>query len=121
MLTTAHMPKTLPFIHPSLSVKDVLVILLLQYILFSQNICFSFIFVGFLSIFVDWQKLRCSLIFEIVVLVLACDFCCYLCLSLCTKFCGFIEPMKNLKIAGLTTLGKNTCDMTSLSVDIQVK
>jgi len=29
--------------------------------------------------------------------------------------------MKNMKITGLTTLGKNTCDMTSLSVDIQVK
>ena len=46
-------------------------------------------FILLLSIFVDWQKLRCLLTFEFMVLILVNDFSCYLCLSLCTKFRGF--------------------------------
>jgi len=48
----------------------------------------------FVLIFVDWQKLRCSLTFEFVhlIYVLANDFS-------CTKFHGFIEPTKTTKIS----------------------
>jgi len=47
------------------------------------------------SVFVYWQKLRCSLTFEFVVLILANNFTGYLCLSLCS---GLIESTKSTPI-----------------------
>jgi hypothetical protein len=55
----------------------------------------DFIFLLLVSIFVNRQKLKCSLTLELMVLILANDFSCYLCLRLCTKFRGLIEPTKN--------------------------
>jgi len=44
--------------------------------------------------------MRCSLAFEflVLILILANDFFCYFCLSLCTKFRSLIEPTKSTKI-----------------------
>lgn len=52
------------------------------------------------SILVDWEELRHSLAFEflVLILVLANDFFCYFCLSLCTKFRSLLEPTKSTKI-----------------------
>ena len=58
-----------------------------------------------MSIFVDLQKLRCSLKFEFLVLMLANDFSCYLCFSMCTEFRGFIEKTK--KYENWYTTNKN--------------
>jgi hypothetical protein len=45
------------------------------------------------SIFVDWQKLR-SLTFKFMMLIPANDLSCYLCLSLCIKFCeNWLSPI----------------------------
>ena len=63
-----------------------------------KNVIPLFHLFSLLSIFVDWQKLRCSLMFEFVILTLVKNFSGFLCLSLCTiSFC-LIEPTKSLKI-----------------------
>ena len=42
-----------------------------------------------------WKSPRCSLTFEFMILILANDFSCYLCSSLCIKFHVLIEPNEN--------------------------
>ena len=44
----------------------------------------------------DWQKLKYFLTFVFVILIHANAFSCYLCLSMCTKVCGFIVPTTSI-------------------------
>lgn len=76
----------------------------------------SLLFVS-VSIFMDWQKLKYVFTFVFVVLIHANDFSCYhLCLSLCTKVCGFIEPTTSL--TGEENLHLSLFAVSSLSIII---
>ena len=69
--------------------------LILHYSLFFF-ICYFMSLLVSVSIFMDWQKLEYLLTFVFSVLIHANDFSCYLCLSLCTKVCVFIEPTTSI-------------------------
>ena len=79
-----------------------------------------------MSFFVGCQKLRCSLTFEFVDLILANDFFCYICHSLCTNHETWystntsIKHNKNVDIQYI--LNSSDCnDSTSITMSLVVK
>jgi hypothetical protein len=89
--------------------------------LYFTDILWNHLF-SLVSIFGDCQKLRCSLTLANLWLVLI-IFLVYLCLSLCTKFCGLIGPTKTTKFGSqrIETNSQNSIFSASSEVNTSIQ